>query len=136
MFNYDDVVSAKGVASLEAVHGIQGLLKILKTNERTGINTDDILLVEREAAFGKNFHIAKPLKSFCALVWEQLQDFILKILILAAMISLVIGIIEEPADGWMEGAAILIAVTLVVMVTAVNDYLKQKQFAKLNAVTE
>jgi hypothetical protein len=39
-------------------------------------------------------------------------------------VSLVIGVIEEPVDGWMEGAAILIAVTIVVMVTAVNDYMK------------
>lgn len=34
--------------------------------------------------------------------------------------------------GWIEGVAILVAVALVVLVTTVNDYQKQKQFEKLN----
>jgi magnesium-transporting ATPase (P-type) len=70
------------------------------------------------------------------MIWEQLEDPILRILIVAAMISLAVGIIEEPVDGWMEGAAILFAVVLVVLVTAANDYAKQKQFRRLNASVE
>lgn len=34
--------------------------------------------------------------------------------------------------GWIEGVAILVAVLLVVLVTTVNDFQKQKQFEKLN----
>ena len=35
---------------------------------------------------------------------------------------------EESDHGWIEGAAILISVIIVVLVTAFNDYTKEKQF--------
>lgn len=40
------------------------------------------------------------------------------------------------AQGWVEGAAILGAVAVVATVTAVNDFQKQLQFERLNAVAE
>lgn len=74
----------------------------------------------------------KPPVSFWSLIWDGLNDNIIRILVAAAIISLIVGIIQEPASGWMEGTAILVAVVLVVSVTAVNDYNKDKQFRKLN----
>lgn len=56
----------------------------------------------------------------------------MKILLVAAAVSLVIGMIDDPGQGWMDGVAILSAVFICVMVASVNDYLKQKQFDKLN----
>ena len=38
---------------------------------------------------------------------------------------------EEEEHGWIEGAAILIAVIIVVFVTAFNDWSKEKQFRGL-----
>lgn len=38
---------------------------------------------------------------------------------------------EESEAGWIEGAAILISVIIVVIVTAFNDYTKEKQFRGL-----
>lgn len=38
--------------------------------------------------------------------------------------------------GWIEGAAILGAVGVVVLVSSINDYQKERQFRKLNAVKE
>lgn len=70
------------------------------------------------------------------MILEQLKDHILQILIIAAVISLIIGLIREPDEGWMEGTAILVAVCLVVFVSAGNDYVKQKQFERLNAECE
>lgn len=80
--------------------------------------------------------MVKPLKSFWRLIWDQFEDFILRILIVSAVISLIIGLVEDPMDGWMEGSAILLAIAIVVLVTATNDYLKQKQFEKLNVIVE
>jgi Ca2+-transporting ATPase len=39
-------------------------------------------------------------------------------------------------SGWIEGAAIITAVLVVATVTAGNDYSKEQQFRKLNAVKE
>ena len=56
----------------------------------------------------------------------------LRILCAAAVISLVLGILTEGlAEGWMEGASILIAVVIIVAVTAGNNYVKEQQFQKL-----
>ena len=61
----------------------------------------------------------------------------LRILCLAAMISLILGILTEGVDrGWMEGASILVAVVIIVSVTSGNKYIKEKQFVKLNAIAK
>lgn len=44
------------------------------------------------------------------------------------------GIVEY-STGWIEGAAILISVTVVVLVTATNNYSKALKFAELSAET-
>jgi len=58
------------------------------------------------------------------LVWEALQDKTLIMLIVAAVVSLALGLHENPATGWIEGTAIIVAVALVVSVGATNDYQK------------
>lgn len=81
-------------------------------------------------------------------MWEALQDITLIILEIAAIVSLALslykppkaenthgadGFAEEEEDehGWIEGCAILIAVIIVVFVTAFNDWSKEKQFRGL-----
>ena len=61
----------------------------------------------------------------------------LKILCASAIVSLILGIATEGlAKGWMEGASILVAVVIIITVTAGNNYIKEKQFQKLNEVAE
>ena len=58
----------------------------------------------------------------------------LRILILFALISMAIGFWREGwARGWIEGVTIWIAVLIIVLVSSVNDYIKELQFRKLNA---
>lgn len=47
-----------------------------------------------------------------------------------------VGFYSDPAKGWIEGVAILAAVLVVAVVTATNDYSKDKQFRALNAVKD
>ena len=50
------------------------------------------------------------------------------------MVSFIVGVLTEGIEtGWIEGFAIFIAVFIIVAVTAVNNYLKEKQFRKLYA---
>ena len=63
-----------------------------------------------------------------------MEDQILQILIAAAIVSLIIGISTEGWEkGWLEGVAITVAIFIILTVTATNDYMKEKQFRKLNA---
>ena len=49
--------------------------------------------------------------------------------------SLAIGIWKEGvAKGWYEGVTIYLAVLIITIVTAGNDYMKERQFRKLNAI--
>lgn len=58
------------------------------------------------------------------------------VLVVAAVVSFVVGMYEDPSKGWIEGAAILFAVMIVAVVTATNNYNKELQFRKLNAVKD
>lgn len=53
----------------------------------------------------------------------------LQLLLLAAFVSLVIGIINDGFEnGWIEGSSIFLAVFIITTVTASNNYAKEKQF--------
>ena len=67
---------------------------------------------------------------------ESFEDTTVIILIIAAVVSLAVGLYEDPTKGWIEGSAILFAVVLVAVVTATNNYRKEAQFRKLNAVKD
>lgn len=51
---------------------------------------------------------------------------------MAAFAALIIGVVQHGwKSGWVEGLSIFIAVTIIVSVTAGNNYIKEKQFQKL-----
>lgn len=58
------------------------------------------------------------------------------LLLVAAMASIPIGLYDHNWDwkGALEGLAILLAVVVVVIVTAWNDYAKEQEFKKLQEV--
>ncbi|GME27233.1 ATPase P-type K/Mg/Cd/Cu/Zn/Na/Ca/Na/H-transporter [Neofusicoccum parvum] len=69
------------------------------------------------------------------------NDKVLILLTIAAVISLALGLYEtfgqkhedgEPKVEWVEGVAIMVAIAIVVVVGAVNDWQKERQFVKLN----
>ena len=75
--------------------------------------------------------------SFAELVKGALSDFTVLILLGSGIVSTILGVTVDTSDaGWIEGAAILVAVAVVVLVTAVNDYQKEKQFRELNKASE
>ena len=63
------------------------------------------------------------------MIAECFEDLMLQILVLASIVSTIIGIIEEGwAKGWIEGFTIVVAIILIVTVSAGNNYVKEKQF--------
>lgn len=134
----------EGKQYLNRLGGIQGLCVKLQTSGETGLKGDVVDIDRRKELFGKNQIPPAPSKSFLSLVWEALQDTTLIILQVAALISLFLFFYESHEEkpesivknedekyGWIEGVAILVSVFIVVLVTAFNDYAKEKQFQKL-----
>lgn len=120
-------------SALQEYGGVKGLTNLLKTNPEKGIHGDEADLSCRANAFGANRYPRKKGKSFWVFLWEACQDLTLVILIVAAAISLVLGIATEGIkEGWYDGASIAFAVFLVILVTAVSDYKQSLQFQHLN----
>ncbi len=92
---------------------------------------------KRREIYGTNAKREAKTKSIFTLVFEQFDDRILQILLVAAAVSLAIGIWQDGiAKGWIEGVTIYIAVAIIITVTAGNNYVKEKQFQKLMAASQ
>lgn len=92
---------------------------------------------DRKRVFKDNRLPTKKSLSIWRLFLNAYNDRILIILTIAAVISLALGVYEavsEPGSlDWVEGLAIQVAVVIVVIVTGLNDYRREKQFVALNA---
>ena len=108
------------------------LLSDLKTDPEIGIQD----LEGREDEFGSNKVFVEPVPPFCHYVWEALKDLMVRILILAAIVSIVLGCTfsEDPSKDWVDGVSIVIAVLIVVLVGSITDYQKEQKFHELNEV--
>ena len=66
------------------------------------------------------------------MILNALEDFTLRILLVAAIASIIIETATAPDNhknvAWIEGFAIFVAVFVCAGVTSVNDYEKEKQF--------
>lgn len=66
------------------------------------------------------------------MICEVFQDFILQVLCVAAVVSTVLGVVQNGwAHGFQEGLGILFAIVIIVLVTVLNDYAKEKKFQEL-----
>jgi Ca2+ transporting ATPase len=62
---------------------------------------------------------------------EPFDDTILQVLIVAAIVQLIIGVVQHGAAGMVDGVSIFIAIAIITFVTAGNNYVKEKQFQEL-----
>ncbi|XP_031681643.1 plasma membrane calcium-transporting ATPase 2 isoform X2 [Oncorhynchus kisutch] len=149
---------SEAVVKIQEEYGdMDGLCQRLKTSPTEGLSGDATDLDKRKEVYGENLIPPKKPKTFLQLVWEALQDVTLIILEVAALISLGLSFYQPPGGdsgescgtaaagaedegeaeaGWIEGAAILLSVVCVVLVTAFNDWSKEKQFRGLQSRIE
>jgi P-type Ca2+ transporter type 2C len=66
-----------------------------------------------------------PSKTWFALFFESFEDQTVIVLIVSAVVSLAVGLYESLSTGWIEGSAILVAVLIVAVVTATNNFMKE-----------
>ncbi|KAL2130649.1 hypothetical protein VTI74DRAFT_6112 [Chaetomium olivicolor] len=95
----------------------------------------------RKRVFSDNRLPEKKGKSLLQIMWITYNDKVLIILSIAALVSLAVGLYQtfgqehdpsNPSVEWIEGVAIIAAIVIVVLVGSLNDYQKERQFAKLN----
>ncbi|KAK9474786.1 calcium-translocating P-type ATPase [Dipodascopsis tothii] len=144
------LTGSEGLVAIHLYGGIGKLEAALRTDVETGLSLDETPFEDRIRIFDRNVIPDKATKSLWRLMLEALADKTLILLSIAAVISLALGLYQTfgtptdydregnpiPKVDWIEGVAILAAVAIVVVVTGLNDWQKELQFAKLNKKKE
>ncbi|CAB1113139.1 unnamed protein product [Ectocarpus sp. CCAP 1310/34] len=130
-----DGLTEQNLKELNDLGGADKLAKMLRSDVTQGLPNGDNL-EERATEFGHNWMPVPDPKTWVQLFIDSFDDTTLIILIVSAIVSLAVGFYSDPKSGWIEGVAILCAVLVVAVVTATNDYSKDKQFRALNAVKD
>ncbi|KAI8138052.1 PMCA-type calcium-translocating P-type ATPase [Fennellomyces sp. T-0311] len=154
-----EIIDSKNTSLLADLGGTRGICKALHVDPTMGLRPDESFdpcygvvqtsetesFQERKRIFGRNVIPDAPEKTILSLVWSAYNDQTLIMLSIASLVSLAVGIwednsanhpVDEPKVGWVDGVAIIVAVAVVVITNAINDYEKEKQFRKLNAKKE
>lgn len=125
------------------LNGVEGVASKLFTNLRSGLvsrqratkarlDLDEQMFPHRIAKYGTNVFTQDPPTSFVRLMMDALEDKMLIILIIAGVVNLIIGLISGEQYGWVDGFAVLLAVAVVVVVTAFNESSKEKKFRAMD----
>ncbi|WFD39356.1 P-type Ca(2+) transporter [Malassezia japonica] len=159
------LIDPEDYEALRKMGGVNGLLAGVGSNPESGIMPDTSAkdgkyagtVADRERVYGRNVLPERKSKSLLTLMWLALQDKILIVLIIAAIVSLALGFYTDfgqeervpclnPDEGetdckapkvdWVEGVAILVAVLIVDLVGSLNDWQKERQFRTLDAKKE
>lgn len=120
------------------LHGPAQLLASLDVSADQGIQTSTC--AARVNCFGSNHKDPPTRTPFCTLLYNALDDFMLKLLIVCAIFSITVDMsFATPAErshAWIEGTAIIFAVAVVSLVGAWSDYKKEGQFLEQQRVDE
>lgn len=136
----DETTALRHVTFDEAISGLSS------SKETSGSPGTGEPFHDRTRVYGRNVLPPKKATPLWRLIWNAYNDTVLIVLTVAAAISLGLGLYEtlgaEHAPGsptpvdWVEGLAICVAIIIVVLVTALNDWQKEQAFVRLNAKKE
>ncbi|XP_059652739.1 putative calcium-transporting ATPase 13, plasma membrane-type [Cornus florida] len=129
-----DLVKERDFDVLQQYGGVKQVAALLETDEKFGISGSNIVDTKhRIDIFGSNTYEKPPTKSFISFVLEAFKDTTIIILLVCAVFSLGFGIKQHGIrGGWYDGGSIIVAVVLVVAVSAISNFKQSRQFEKLS----
>jgi len=113
--------------------GPEKLFQSLKTDYEKGISNTK----GREEIFGSNKVFMEEVPHFCMFVWESLEDLMVRILIVSAIVQIILSVsVSRDSDStdWVDGLSIVLAILVVVLVGSITNYQKEKKFHELNEI--
>ncbi|EDO44517.1 predicted protein, partial [Nematostella vectensis] len=123
--------------------GVRGIIHRLQTSSKKGILDTSDALARRTKSFGSNriSGQAKRRGFFRALLYSM-TDIVLILLVLGGIASVILGyyyrevckgkyIPDSEKNAWMEGAGILGTAAVIVLLSTLSDYLREKSFYRL-----
>ncbi|KAL0457125.1 UNVERIFIED_CONTAM: putative calcium-transporting ATPase 13, plasma membrane-type [Sesamum latifolium] len=131
-----ELVKEKRNDEVARLGGVKAIATSLKTDLQQGIGGDVEDISWRTKAFGTNSYAKPPKKGLFLFVWEELIDQTILILLACAAMLLGFGIKEYGTEnGWYDGGSILVAVFVVVSVSAASKFRQNKQLDKLSKIS-
>ena len=128
---------SESLSRISEAGGVTEIAKKLNVVVGTGIESarDDLKL--RSDLFGFNYVPPPKPRSYLSFLKDAFGDLTMIILCVSALVDLGIAVgYAHTTSSFAESAAILISIVVVTNVAASNDYRKQAQFRKLNAVVD
>jgi Ca2+ transporting ATPase len=120
------------IQKLKEIGGTNSILLKLRTDPNKGITT----IQNRENDFGSNKIFVEPVPPFCSYVVDALNDFMMMILIAAAIVQILLGatLSDDPSKDWIDGLSIIFAILVVTLVGSITNYQKENKFHELNDI--
>ena len=126
-------------AKYEQLGGINGFATAFATDLKAGIPDSEAgsNYAERISKYGVNQLPDPEQKTWCRLFYECFEDLMLKILLAAALLSIILTSSLTPAkdlkfSDYIDTISIFIAVLIVSVVQAETNYEQQKSFLEIN----
>ncbi|KAL5582672.1 hypothetical protein UlMin_015114 [Ulmus minor] len=130
------LVKEKDLVRLQKLGGVDGVASALETDAELGIHDVKEEISHKYEEFGSNTYKKLLAKSLFYFVWQAFKDLTIIILIACAALSLGFGMkVHGAKEGWIDGLSIFIAVFLVIGVSAISNYMQNRQFDKLSKVS-
>ena len=108
--------------------------KELETNMKDGLTSEQV--ISHREKFGKNELAAKKKKSFLVKFIEQFKDFMIIVLIIAAIVSGAVGIAEEGLKGITDTIIILIVVIVNAIIGVLQENKAEKSLEALQKLSD
>lgn len=115
---------------LNKLGGPLGVLAATGSNPSTGIMGDDRDIKRRQSFFGPNKKPVPQLPPFWESFKDAIDDKILLVVAVFAILTMITGLIYDPSAA-VDGIAILCSILLLVLITSVNDWRKDRKFVEL-----
>ena len=126
------IVMDKNVQLLNRKGGVQGLAREMETDLDIGAKSSSIDY--RRKKWGENSLPEQEEVTLLDKIWEQFEDPMVQLLMVAAIVSLLLHFtVGGESGGWIEGCAILASVCIVASVSAMTEYNKELKFKELSA---
>ncbi|KAF2298471.1 hypothetical protein GH714_023697 [Hevea brasiliensis] len=126
------MLKEKNHHSLNQLGGVMQVAVILQSDMKEGISGSEADLAHRRDVFGANKYKKRPAKSFLSFVLEALKDTTLSFLWSVLFCLWPSALNSMAQNGWYDGGSIIVAIFLVVVISAVSNFKQSRQFLKLS----
>ncbi|KAH9025705.1 hypothetical protein EDB83DRAFT_2230525 [Lactarius deliciosus] len=125
----------EGIANLASDSGVG------RSASSNSAGVHEATIEDRQRIYGHNIPPQRPTKGLLLLMWLAIQNKLLVLLLIAALVLLSLDLFQdfrtthpqgEPSVNLVEGVAIIVAILVVIAVGSLNDWQKERQFQALN----